>query len=168
MNKFNFTTQDISWTVAMEEFAKETIEKGTSRITSEDVSYVIKISVVDKKTKLIKVELSGNGFRAQCANKDFYSAMTAVVSKYKSLVIKHSKKTISKKHKSVAVEQEIIPELVSKEKIFVLTPSSVEDAIKAFEQTDYPFYVFKNAESCNDTSVLYRRADDSIGMIICR
>ena len=94
MTKINFNAQNISWTEAMEAHATEAIERGMRRITIDDMVYTVKVSVADKKANLIKVELSGAGFRAQCTNKDFYSAMTAVVSKFKSLVLRHAKKTL--------------------------------------------------------------------------
>ena len=88
MIKINFNTHGITWTEAMETFAKEAIEKSMKRTALLEVPYTVKASIVDKKTKLIKVELSGGGFRAQCTNKDFYAAMTAEASKFKSLVLK--------------------------------------------------------------------------------
>jgi ribosome-associated translation inhibitor RaiA len=173
MTKINFNAQNISWTDAMEVYAKEAIEKGMSRAALTDMAYTVKVSVVDKKTKLIKVELSGGGFRAQCTNKDFYNAMTAVVSKFKSLVLKHAKKVISLKRKPVealldSTSLEIVDDLVSKEKVFILDPCTVEAAVKAFEQTDYNFYVFKDIDTNNEVAILYKRFDNSLGLIRCR
>ena len=176
MTKINFTAQNISWTPAMENHAKETIEKSMRRAALEDMNYTVKVSIIDKKAKLIKVELSGAGFRAQCTNKDFYSAMTAVVSKFKSLVLKQTKKRIETKRKSTIsfdddsflkdLEKE--EELITKEKVFILEPCSVEAAIKDFEKTDYNFYVFTDIDSNNETAVLYKRADGTYGIIRCR
>jgi ribosome-associated translation inhibitor RaiA len=178
MTKINFNAQNISWTDAMEVYARDAIEKGMSRAALEDMSYTVKLSIVDKKTKLIKVELSGAGFRAQCANKDFYSAMTAVVSKFKSLVLKHTKKRIDSKRKAKGVEQamEAIAELeaqlsespVSKEKVFILDPCSIDTAIELFEQTDYNFYTFRDIDTNNEVAILYKRFDGTIGVIRCK
>ncbi len=172
MTKINFNAQNISWTDAMEVYAREAIEKGMSRAALEDMAYTIKLSIVDKKTKLIKVELSGAGFRAQCTNKDFYSAMTAVVSKFKSLVLKHTKKRIAKKRAIIieddSVLEDSVEDLVSKEKVFILDPCSLETAIEQFEQTDYSFYTFRDIDNRNEVAVLYRRADNTYGVIRCR
>jgi ribosome-associated translation inhibitor RaiA len=172
MTKINFNAQNISWTDAMEVYAKEAIEKGMSRAVLTDMAYTVKVSVVDKKTKLIKVELSGGGFRAQCTNKDFYNAMTAVVSKFKSLVLKHAKKVISLKRKSVDIVDpnllDGIEDLISKEKVFILEPCTLETAISRFTQTDYAFYAFKDLDSNDEVSILYKRADDTIGVIRCK
>lgn len=172
MTKINFNAQNISWTDAMEVYAKEAIEKGMNRVTLEDMAYTIKLSIVDKKTKLIKVELSGAGFRAQCTNKDFYSAMTAVVSKFKSLVLKYTKKRIAKKRAIILEDNSAIEDstedLISKEKVFILDPCSLETAIEQFEQTDYSFYTFRDIDNRNEVAVLYRRADNTYGVIRCR
>ena len=105
MTKINFNAQNISWTNAMEDYAKEAIEHSMRRVATDDMVYTVKVSVADKKANLIKVEMSGAGFRAQCTNKDFYNAMTAVVSKFKSLVLRHTKKTLAKKRHVVEVEE---------------------------------------------------------------
>lgn len=174
MPKITFNTQNISWTEAMEDYAKAAIEKGMHRITVDDMTYTVKVSMTDKKANLIKVELSGAGFRAQCTNKDFYSAMTAVASKFKSLVLKHLKKAIAKKHaaavfddKSTLLDKQL-DNLISKEKIFMLEPCDLETATKNFERTDYNFYVFRDIDDRNDVAVLYKRVDGTIGLIRCR
>lgn len=173
MTKINFNTHGITWTEAMETYAKEAIEKSMKRTALLEVPYTIKASIVDKKTKLIKVELSGGGFRAQCTNKDFYTAMTAVASKFKSLVLKQAKKLVSKKRKGLDIVTEVdaidtLEDLISKEKTFILDPMEVETAIKNFEQTDYTFYVFRDIDTNNEVAILYKRFDGSLGIIRCR
>lgn len=173
MTKINFNSTNITWTDAMETFAKEAIEKSMKRTALLEVPYTIKASIVDKKTKLIKVELSGGGFRAQCTNKDFYAAMTAVASKFKSLVLKQAKKLVSKKRKGLDIPTEVdaidtLEDLISKEKTFILDPMEVEVAIKNFEQTDYSFYVFRDIDTRNEVAILYKRFDGSLGIIRCR
>lgn len=173
MTKINFNSTNIAWTEAMETFAKEAIEKSMKRTALLEVPYTIKASIVDKKTKLIKVELSGGGFRAQCTNKDFYTVMTAVASKFKSLVLKQAKKLVSKKRKGLGLDMEAdaidtLEDLISKEKTFILDPMEVETAIKNFEQTDYTFYVFRDIDNHNEVAILYKRFDGSLGIIRCR
>lgn len=178
MTKITFNAQNTSWTDTMETYAKNTIQQGLHRLALADVIYNVKVSIVDKKTKLIKVELSAAGFRAQCTNKDFYLAMTAVVNKFKSLVLKHTKKCIDSKRKVKNTEEVIAAlaefeksldaEIISKEKVFILEPNSIDNAIEKFNQTDYTFYVFKDIDFNNEVAVLYRRADDTIGIIRCR
>ena len=173
MTKINFNSTNITWTEAMETFAKDAVEKSIKRTALSEVSYTVKASIIDKKTKLIKVELSGGGFRAQCTNKDFYVAMTAVASKFKSLVLKRAKKLVSKKRKGLDITIEAdtadtLEDLISKEKTFILDPIEVETAIKNFEQTDYTFYVFRDIDNMNEVAILYKRFDKSIGIIRCR
>lgn len=173
MFNINFSAKDTTWTPAMEEHAKKVIEKIFTRIASPaDTSFFVKTSIIDKKTKMIKVELSGAGFRAQCVNKDFYAAMTAVANKFKSLIIKQNKKYASKKkHRIVedlVSDLDIIEPFISKEKIFFLDSYDISTAVSKFEQTDYSFYIFKDIDSNDEVVVLYRRADDTFGIIRCR
>ena len=175
MNKFIFNASGLNWTDAMEDFAQEAIEKGLRRTITSEMTYTIKVSIVNKKTKLIKVELSGAGFRAQCTGKDFYNAMTSVVTKFKSLVLKYTKKRIETKRKNTAidysdmfVEETSLEDLISKEKVFILDPCTIETAIEQFEQTDYTFYTFRDIDNKNEVAVLYKRADDTLGIIRCR
>ena len=172
MTKINFNAQNISWTEAMSAHATEAIEHGLRRLPLEDATYTVKASVADKKASLIKVELSGAGFRAQCTKKDFYSAMTAVVSKFKSLVLRHTKKTLAKKRHITtfdeAITEDAVEQLISKEKFFVLDPCDIDTAVKNFERTDYNFYIFKDIDSNDEVAVLYRRVDGNLGLIRCR
>ena len=172
MTKINFNAQNISWTEAMEAHAREAIEHGMRRVATEDMAYTVKVSVTDKKANLIKVELSGAGFRAQCTNKDFYSAMTAVVSKFKSLVLRHTKKALAKKRHIVEVdtafEEDVVEQLIFKEKLFVLEPCDIDTAVKNFERTDYNFYVFKDMDANCEVAILYKRVDGTLGLIRCR
>ena len=175
MNKFIFNSSGLNWTEAMEVYAQEAIEKGLRRTITSEMTYTIKTSIVNKKTKLIKVELSSAGFRAQCTGKDFYNAMTSVVTKFKSLVLKHTKKRIETKRKSPAidysdmfVEEPSLEDLISKEKTFILEPCTLEEAIEQFEHTDYTFYTFRDIDANKEVVILYKRADDTLGMIRCR
>ena len=172
MTKINFNAQNISWTEAMEAHAREVIEHGMRRVATDDMVYTVKVSVADKKSNLIKVEMSGAGFRAQCTNKDFYNAMTAVVSKFKSLVLRHTKKALAKKRHIAAfdevVVEDAVEQLIHKEKLFVLEPCDIDTAVKNFERTDYNFYIFKDIDSNDEVAVLYKRVDGTIGLIRCR
>ena len=173
MFNINFNAKDTTWTPAMEEHAKKVLEKVFTRIAiPAEASFFVKTSIIDKKTKMIKVELSGAGFRAQCVNKDFYAAMTAVANKFKSLAIKQNKKYISKKKHRVVEDLvsdlDIIEPFISKEKIFFLDSYDISTAVSKFEQTDYSFYIFKDIDSNDEVVVLYRRADDTFGIISWR
>ena len=174
MTKITFNAQNISWTEAMETYAREALEKGLRRIALSDTAYTIKVSIADRKTNLIKVEISAAGFRAQCTNKDFYSAMTAVVSKFKALVLKQAKKAIAKKRSDIVFDNsaslvdEKLNNLIFKEKIFILEPCDLETAVKNFERTDYNFYIFRDVDDNDTVAVLYRRFDKTLGIIRCR
>lgn len=177
MFNINFNAKDTTWTPAMEEHAKKVLEKiftRTNIAVSAESIFTVKTSIIDKKAKMIKVELSGAGFRAQCINKNFYTAMTAVANKFKSLILKQNKKYITKKKHITFDDDSFLKDtteaetLISKEKVFIVDSCTVEDAIEKFEQTDYSFYIFKDIDSSDEVAVLYRRANDTFGIIRCR
>lgn len=174
MIKINFTAQNISWSPAMEEYSRHALDKIFNRLAIPlETTFTIKASIIDKKTKMIKVELSGANFRAQCVNKDFYAAMTSVANKFKSLILKQNKKYITKKKHAALAEDlvsdfDVIENLVTKEKVFIIDSCDLATAIKKFEQTDYSFYIFKEVDSNDEMAVLYRRADDTFGIIRCK
>ena len=57
--------------------------------------------------------------------------------------------------------------LISKEKVFNLTPMTLEDAINMFECTDYPFFVYKDVDDDNHIAVIYKRFGNTLGIIRC-
>lgn len=177
MSKFIFNTENVAWTQAMEIYTQEAIEKGLKRINDLDTTFTIKVSIVNKKPKLIKVEISFDGFRAQSTGKDFYITINSVVTKLKGLFLKDKKKHINKKRRVKTFEEaeaalsEVESELnknIFKEKLFILDPCTLDSALKQFEQTDYNFYVFKDVDEQNNIAILYRRFDKTIGIIRCK
>lgn len=173
MIKISFVAQGTTWTEPMETYARNTITSGMRRVTGLAEGYTVKISIIKKRTKMTKVELSGGGFRAQCINDDFYKAMSDVVSKFKALVLKHAKRLLTNKRKTavatdIVEDLDMLEPLYSKEKIFILEPCSIFEAIKQFNQTDYSFYTFRDLDYNNEIAILYRRFDDSVGIIRCK
>ena len=89
--------------------------------------------------------------------------------------LKQNKKYVTKK-KHITFDDDSFLEndsidvnnLITKEKVFIIDECSLEKAITKFEQTDYSFYIFKELDSDDEMAVLYRRADDTLGIIRCR
>jgi putative sigma-54 modulation protein len=119
------------------------------------------------KSKLL--DLTGTGQTA-----DMYSSITLAVEKLEKQGLKHKTKIIeTKRHlakaKSVAEKSGVgaaprarrngIQEEQARRK-----PMAVEEAVLELGQSDYPFVVFRNADS-GAVNVLYRRKDGSLGLI---
>src|SRR5206468_3297382 len=123
------------------------------------------------KSKLL--DLTGTG-----QTDDMYSSITRAVEKLEKQGIKHKTKIIeTKRHiakaKSVAEKSGVgvaasaaprarrngIQEEEARKK-----PMGVEEAVLELGHSDYPFVVFRNADS-GAVNVLYRRKDGSLGLI---
>ena len=169
-----FITDKIEWTEAMKDSAEELVGLKLSRLVDnwKDATVTLKKLNKDK----IKVALSLDLFRAQEVGTDFYSVMSKVASTLKQIIRNHKKKYVDKKRNLQIDMYEFLPEeedeyditdYVSKEKIFDLKPTTLEISLEEFEQTDYPFYVFKDAKDNNTITIIYRRFDDTYGIIRC-
>lgn len=63
-----------------------------------------------------------------------------------------------------AVAPELAPEIV-REKVFLLEPMAVEDALEQIDNVGHDFYIFLDAAS-NEIKVIYRRKAHGYGIII--
>ena len=161
-----FTTDKIVWTDAMKEMATETLVKKLDRLI-DPTDAIIKLTRVNDEN--IKVTLSLDSFRAQAINSDFYMAMLDAAAILKTIIIKHKAKYKDHTIKTPVIETDLKDiELISKEKIFDLSPISVDEAVRAFEQTDYEFYVYKDIDNDNAITIIYKRFNNTYGSIVCR
>ena len=165
-----FTTDKIKWTEAMESFATRVITEKLSKIANDYDDATVKLSKL--KHNQIKVALSIDAFRAQVVGEDFYAVMSEVTNKLKRIIAEYKKRyhtdTVKTKYATEPNKDVVLFEdLISKEKVFELTPILIVDALKEFEQTDYPFYAFRDAADDNQICIIYRRFGDTYGIIRC-
>lgn len=176
-----FTTDKIQWTDSMKEFAEVTLSKKLDRLVDDVSRCDLKISKLNDDS--IKVEISLPKFRAQAIHSDFYAAVVEAASKLKSIISRNKRKrSDNSKYKQLSIfDPEVCPEiadevaaaediylnLISKEKIFELTPMTLADAVEMFECTDYPFFVYKDIDDNNNIGVIYKRFGNTLGLIRC-
>lgn len=175
-----FTTDKIQWTESMKDFAEMTLTKKLDRLI-DDIS-ICDLKVSRLNDDAVKVEISMPNFRAQAVHADFYAAVVEAASKLKSIISRNRSK--KKRHDVGTPEQlsifdsiDVIDDadeennpyinLISKEKVFNLTPMTLEDAINMFECTDYPFFVYKDIDDGNNIAVIYKRFGNTLGIIRC-
>ena len=176
-----FTTDKIQWTESMKEFAEVTLAKKLDRLV-DDVSICdLKISRLNDDS--IKVEISLPNFRAQAIHSDFYAAVVEAASKLKSIISRNKRKrTDGSRYRQLTIfdtpeaddisdatmrAQDACLEMISKEKIFELTPMTLSEAIDMFDCTDYPFFVYKDIDDNNNIAVIYKRFGNTLGLIRC-
>ncbi len=126
---------------------------------------------VRNKDEIIEVTVPSSKFtlRAEVSDNDLYAAIDKVSDKLERQIRKN-KTRLRKQFKEVLkfeMENEEVEEndsIVVKRKQVELRPMSEEEAILQMELVDHNFYLFKNSET-DKISVLYKRSDDSYGII---
>lgn len=162
-----FIKTNVEWTESMKVAVKDELLDKLSDIVSCPIDRAeVKATIINHKAK---VEISCNGARAQAVKKDFYEAAKDAVKKLKSIIIKANKKAkTSYKKDSDDILSGKTESLFEKEKMFMLDPITVDDAIANFEMTDYKFYIFRDMDDNNNIAVIYKRQDGKNGIIRCR
>lgn len=161
-----FIKTNVEWTESMEMAVKsELLDKLSDIVDYPIANAEAKATIIDHKAK---VEISCHGARAQAIKKDFYDAVKEAVKKLKNIIIKANKKAKTYKKESDNFVDNKVESLFEKEKMFILDPITVDDAIAKFEMTDYEFYVFRDVDDDNNIAVIYKRQDGKNGLIRCR
>lgn len=151
------------------------------KIFGDDISFHVIIDVQKErqtaeillKSKLL--DLTGKG-----VTDDMYNSILVAIEKIERQALKHKNKMIEGKRqrakaKSVAVKSgiaQVSPLILAaaqkrngiREEEAQRKPMAVEEAVIELNHSDYPFVVFRNADS-GAVNVLYRRKDGSIGLI---
>jgi len=150
-----------------------------ARILGEDISFHVIIDVEKErqtaeillKSKLLR--LTGTG-----VTDDMYSSIMRAIDKLERQALKHKSKLIEGKRqrakaKSVANKlgaAEASARSLSQRRNGIQEeeaqrkPMAVEEALLELNHSDYPFVVFRNADS-GDVNILYRRKDGTLGLI---
>jgi len=148
------------------------------KILGDDISFHIIIDVQKERQTaeiLLKskmLDLTGKG-----VTDDMYNSIQVAIEKIERQALKHKSKMIEGKRtrakaKSVATRSGIEEHASSgarkengiKEEEAQRKPMAVEEALIELNHSDYPFVVFRNADS-GLVNVLYRRKDGTIGLI---
>jgi putative sigma-54 modulation protein len=149
------------------------------KILGDDISFHVILDVVKErqtaeillKSKLL--DLTGKG-----ETDDMYNSIVRAIDKLERQALKHKSKIIEGKRqrakaKSVATKLGVGESTARtlaqrtdgiREEEAQRKPMEVEEAVIELNRSEYPFVVFRNAES-GAVNVLYRRRDGTIGLI---
>lgn len=128
-------------------------------VRTRGIEQIIEVTIPIKKGIL----------RSEESHKDLYAAIDKVSDKLERSIRKNKTKIKRKKVESMDVfldfETEEEPEnKIVKRKQINNKPMSEEEAILQMEMLDHSFFIFENTET-NNMSVIYKRKDDSYGII---
>lgn len=164
MNRTNLEFKG-NFTEAMKNFCEEKVSK--LKKVSEFKNARFSLIVLPNKKFNLEVSLD-NSIRMNTAGDDFYALVVDNVEKLFLKLTKH-KKYLDKRHEHTDnfTFDEIDVEKVVREKTLMLEDMSREEAIINMELLGHDFFIYKDIDT-GYVSVLYRRKDDTYGVIICR
>ena len=109
--------------------------------------------------------------RATASSENFYDNLDVVlpklegqIRKYRTRFDKHQKNSAFRDQALFGDDADKKAQTVVKEKKFLLSPMTVEEAMEEMELLGHSFYVFLEAKS-NTVQVLYLRNDGDLGLI---
>ncbi len=174
----DITGRHVETTPAIRTYVLKRLRKFV-KVFGDDISFHVIIDVEKErqtaevllKSKLL--DLTGKG-----VTDDMYSSIMLAIEKLERQALKHKSKIIEGKRqrakaKSVAVklgvEEASARALAQKrngirEEEVQRKPMVVEEAVLELNHSDYPFVVFRNADS-GAVNILYRRKDGTLGLI---
>jgi len=172
------TGRHVVITPAIRTYVLKRLKKFT-RILGEDISFHVIIDVEKERQTaeiLLKskmLSLTGSG-----VTDDMYSSIMRAIEKLERQALKQKSKLIEGKRqkakaKSVANKMGVAEGSARasskkgtgiKEEEAQRKPMAVEEALLELNHSDYPFVVFRNADS-GDVNILYRRKDGTLGLI---
>ena len=130
--------------------------------------------VVRKRNKeeIIEITIPTPKFllRAETSQEDIFASLDISMDKLERQIRKNKTKMRRKfkeiVHMQLDEQEETESELKAvKRKSLELKPMDEEEAILQMELVDHDFYIFKNADEENKIAVVYKRKDDSYGII---
>lgn len=117
---------------------------------------------------------SGSMFvRGEVESDNMYQNLDMCIAKVEKQIIKHSDKLLNKRNVAKAdfedfdffeEEQHFASDMITKRKVYRLTPMTEEEAVVQMDLVGHDFFIFKNSE-LDSVCVLYRKADGTIGLI---
>ena len=166
--------EKVTATAAIKKYIKEKIEKLDRYFERpEDIKCNVLIKVKNTEQKIeVTIPTSKFTLRAEERHDDLYAAVDLVTDKLERQIRKNKTKLNNKYKNSPQFEmnidfdsdeEETINKIVKRKNI-EMKPMDEEEALLQIELINHDFFVFKNIdEEC--VSVIYRRKDDSYGII---
>jgi putative sigma-54 modulation protein len=149
------------------------------RLVGEDVSFHVIIGVEkERHTAEILLKSKLLGLTGKGETSDMYASIVRAIEKLERQAVKHKTKLIETKRQRAKADSVAEKSGVPRRGSVTQTarsggildeevshkPMAVEEALLELGHSDYPFVVFRNADS-GSVNVLYRRKDGSLGLI---
>lgn len=173
--KFTFTEKRMESSGDLRAYAEKKIGKLDSFFKTE-AEAVVTFST-ERGRYLAEITIHSNGlfYRASELTSDMYASVDSGVAAIERQ-IRRNKTRLEKRLREGALEREAAPAYapveeedvefkIVRRKSFSIKPMSVEEAILQMNLLDHEFFVFKNMDSDEAVSVVYKRHQGGYGLI---
>ena len=174
--KFTFTEKRMGSSEELRDYSVRKVSKLDRFFKTEAEAFVT--FSLERGRFLAEITIASNGmyYRASELTNDMYASVDSGVAAIERQ-IRRNKTRLEKRLREGALERETIPAYVPAEdeadeefkivrsKRFSIKPMSPEEAILQMNLLDHEFFVFKNMDSDDAISVVYRRKQGGYGLI---
>lgn len=173
--KFTFTEKRMESSGDLRAYAEKKISK-LDRFFKTEAEAVVTFST-ERGRYLAEITIHSNGlfYRASELTSDMYASVDSGVAAIERQ-IRRNKTRLEKRLREGALEREAAPAYapveeedvefkIVRRKSFSIKPMSVEEAILQMNLLDHEFFVFKNMDSDEAVSVVYKRHQGGYGLI---
>ena len=173
--KFTFTEKKMDSSEELRAYSIRKISKLERFFKTEADAYVT--FSIERGRFLAEITIRNNGlyYRASELTNDMYASVDSGVAAIERQ-IRRNKTRLEKRLREGALEREVVPAYVPAEeeadefkivrsKRFSIKPMSPEEAILQMNLLDHEFFVFKNMDSDEAISVVYKRKQGGYGLI---
>ncbi len=170
--KVEFTCRNCEASDKLREVTEQKLSKLEKYFDKEPTVKVCFKKQAKSLTTEIMLDYMGRFVRAAAVSDNFYDNIDVILPKLEGQIRKHRTR-FDRHNKNLAYrdqalyhgsDEEESPKIVVREKIFKLTPMTVEEAKDEIELIGHDFYVFLEAKT-NTVQVIYRRNDGDFGLI---
>ena len=174
--KFEYTGRHIEVTPALRSHVEEHFEKLNHLFDGSDrnAQIIIEVDKGNHRAEII-VKWRNEVLTATTVAPDMYKSLSQTIDKIEKQALKLKSKITDKHHKVKkvttvdSVAAEIAPAPSSSEIIesrdYPVKPMTAEEAVMRLNEEENQFLVFRNAESGERVSVIYKRKDGNYGLI---
>lgn len=173
--KFTFTEKRMGSSEELRAYAMRKVGKLDKYFKTEGEAYVT--FSIERGRFLAEITIHNNGmfYRASELTNDMYASVDSGVAAIERQ-IRRNKTRLEKQLREGALEREVVPAFIEPEepdeefkivrsKRFSIKPMSVEEAILQMNLLGHEFFIFKNMESDEAVSVVYKRKQGGYGLI---
>lgn len=175
--KFTFTEKRMDASAELRAYAEKKVGKIDRLFKTESEAFIVFSTERGRFTAEVTIRNNGMFYRVSETTSDMYASIDSAVAAIERQIRKN-KTRLAKRLRDGAIEREIKPSYISSDdsgeeefkvvrnKRFYIAPMSVEEAILQMNLLEHEFFVFRNTDSSDAFSVVYRRKHGGYGLIV--